>query len=303
MALLSGMRAWFGGRIFRKVMIPWLLILPIALIHLIVVIGPTIIGLYFSLTKWAGIGQSTFIGLENFKNILTNDDEFWPTFGHNMLWMLFFLTIPMFMGLFASSLMAQIKRGAMFIRTIIFVPYILPSVISASVWRMLLNGNIGIGPKLASWGIPGLDQAWLGDPRTALPAIAFADNWHWWGFLMILFLTAMQNISPDLYDAAKIDGANWVQEFVNVTLPGIRPTIVFMLMMTAVWSFLVFDYVFLLTQGGPAGSSEVFGTLIYKDAFARFEFGYATALGLTICVFAGFIITLFTYMRRRGWDI
>jgi raffinose/stachyose/melibiose transport system permease protein len=131
----------------------------------------------------------------------------------------------------------------------------------------------------------------------------FADNWHWWGFLMILFLTAMQNIPMDLYDAAKIDGANRWQEFLNVTLPGIRPTVMFMLMMTAIWSFLGFDYVWILTEGGPAGSSELVATYLYKQAFQRFEAGYAAAIGITISAIAGFIATLFAILRQRGWEV
>ncbi len=120
---------------------------------------------------------------------------------------------------------------------------------------------------------------------------------------MVLFLTAMQSIPPELYDAAKIDGANRWQLFRYVTLPGIRPVVLFMLMMTAIWSFLVFEYIWILTQGGPAGASEVLGTLVYKNAFNRFEAGYGAAQGITISLFAGAIVTLFVFLRRRGWEI
>jgi raffinose/stachyose/melibiose transport system permease protein len=129
------------------------------------------------------------------------------------------------------------------------------------------------------------------------------DNWHFWVFLVVLFLAAMQGVSPDLYDSAKIDGANRWQEFVHVTIPGIRPTLVFMLMMVAIWSFLVFDYVWLFTQGGPAGSSEVLGTYLYKQAFNRFEAGYASAIGLTISLLAGMIMGVVVILRRRGVEI
>ena len=136
-----------------------------------------------------------------------------------------------------------------------------------------------------------------------MPAVAFVDNWHWWGFLMVLFLAAMQNIPADLYEAARIDGANPWQEFWNVTIPGIRPTLVFMLLMTAIWSFLVFDYIWILTQGGPAGASEVLGTLVIKNAFFRFEAGYGAAIGLTMSFLAGIMILIFVLLRRRGWEI
>ena len=126
---------------------------------------------------------------------------------------------------------------------------------------------------------------------------------HWWGFLSILFLTAMQSIPVDLYDAAKMDGANRWQQFRNVTLPGIRPTILFMLLMTAIWSFLSFDYVWILTQGGPSGASELVSSHLYKQAFLRFEAGYAAAIGLTVSLMAGCIVGGFTILRRRGWEI
>jgi raffinose/stachyose/melibiose transport system permease protein len=113
----------------------------------------------------------------------------------------------------------------------------------------------------------------------------------------------MQNIPPDLYEAARIDGATRWQEFRYITIPGIRPTLAFMLLMTAIWSFLVFDYVWILTQGGPAGGSEVMGTLVFKNAFNRFEAGYASALGLTMSFFAGIVISIFAVLRRRGWEI
>ena len=162
---------------------------------------------------------------------------------------------------------------------------------------------MGIGSQLAKVGVQGMDVAFLGKPETALLSIAFVDNWHFWGFLMVLFLAAMQSIPPDLYDAAKIDGANRWQEFLHVTIPGIRPTLVFMLMMVGIWSFLAFEYIWILTQGGPAGTSEVLAVLVYKQAFNRFEAGYAAAIGLTMSFFAGLIIGLFVWLRRRGWEI
>jgi raffinose/stachyose/melibiose transport system permease protein len=296
-------RSWLRGSRFRKVVLPWLFIAPITILHLVVVVGPAISGMYYSLTEWSGIGAAEFIGLENFRRLIFDDDNFRLAFQHNILWLAFFLTIPFIMALGVASLLAQIRQGSMIFRTAFFVPYVLPSVVAASIWRMLYDPRLGFGVALANWGIPGFDRAYLGDKNLALGAIAFADNWHWWGFLMILFLTAMQNIPTDLYDAAKIDGANRWQEFLNVTLPGIRPTVFFMLMMSAIWAFLVFDYVWILTQGGPAGSSEMLATHLYKQAFQRFEAGYGAAIGITMSALAGIMAGIFVLLRRRGWDV
>jgi raffinose/stachyose/melibiose transport system permease protein len=289
--------------IFRKRIVPWLFVVPILLIHVIVMIGPSLSAFYYALTDWSGIGKANFIGLDNFRRLLFEDMAFRQAFRNNLLWLSLFLTIPFAIALLAASLLAPIRRGGMVFRTALFIPYILPSVITASIWRSLLSPTLGIGAQLAKIGVPGLDQAFLGNPNTALFAVAFIDNWHWWGFLMVLLLTAMQTVSPELYDAARIDGANRWQAFRHVTIPGIRPTLVFLILMTAIWSFLVFDYIWILTQGGPAGASEVLGTLVVKNAINRFQAGYAAAIGLTMSLFAGISIGIFVLLRRRGWEL
>ena len=296
-------RSTWRKRFFSKTVVPWLFIAPILLLHLVVVIGPSLAAFYYSLTDWSGIGAAEFVGLKNFQELIFEDQNYRAALQHNVSWLLFFLTVPFSMALVAAALLAQVKRGSMFFRAIMFVPYILPSVIIASIWRNLLSPRMGVGAHLAHWGIPGFDHAFLGEKTTVLLTIAFIDNWHFWGFLMVLFLAAMQNIAPELYDAAKIDGANRRQEFRHITIPGILPTLSFMLLMTGIWSFLVFDYVWLLTQGGPAGASEVMATYLYKQAFNRFEAGYASAIGLSMSLFAGVIISIFIFLRRRGWDI
>ncbi len=295
--------SWLHSRLFRKKILPWLFIAPIFGLHLVVVAGPSLAAVYYSLTDWSGIGAAEFIGLENYRTLLFDDKNYRLALQNNLIWLIFFMTVPFLLALTAASLLGAIQRGSMVYRTVLFIPYILPSVITTTIWRNLLSPTQGIGGQLAKWGIPGADIAFLGRPETALFSIAFVDNWHFWGFLMVLFVAAMQNIPPDLYDAAKIDGANRWDEFRHVTMPGIRPVLIFMLMMTAIWSFLVFDYIWIMTQGGPAGASEVLGTQIYKQAFNRFEAGYAAAIGLSMSFFAVIIIGLFALARRLGWEI
>jgi raffinose/stachyose/melibiose transport system permease protein len=300
---VSSARIGRNRRFFRRKVLPWLFVLPILLLNALVVLGPSLSAFYYALTRWDGIGPATFIGLDNFRRMLFEDTSFGKAFLNNVIWMAIFLTIPMVLALVAASLAARVRRGGMFFRIALFIPYVLPAVITASVWRFLLNPTLGLGAQLAKIGLPGLDQAWLGRPDTALLAVAFVDNWHWWGFLMALFLAAMQSVPPELYESARIDGANRWDEFRHVTLPGIRPTLVFMIQMTAIWSFLAFDYVWILTRGGPAGSSEVLGVLVFKAAFNNLESGYAAAIGLTLSFFTTVIIAIFVVLRRRGWEI
>lgn len=259
-------------------------------------------GMYYSLTDWSGIGAANFVGLDNFRRLI-DDATFWLAFRHNLIWMAFFLTVPFVMALLAASLVARVRRGGILLRAIFIVPYILPSVVAAQVWRFLFHPDLGVGGQLAEAGIGGLDIAWLGNTDTALWAIMVGANWTWWGFLMTLLVTAIQAIPTELYDAAKIDGANRWHEFRFVTIPGIRPTLVFLLIISAVFAFQGFDFVWILTQGGPAGSSELLSTYIYKRAFVRFDAGYATAIGLTVTAISTLIVSLFAILRKRGWEI
>ena len=286
----------------RRRVVPWLFVLPILAINIAVVAGPALSAVYYSMTDWNGIGAAEWVGLENFRTLL-QDSGFRHAFANNVIWLAMFLTVPIAMALAAAGLLAPIRKGAIVYRMALFIPYVLPSVVTAALWRGLLSPDRGMPALLNDLGIPGFDKAFLGTARTALPAIGFVDNWHWWGFLMVLFLASMQNIPSDLYESARLDGASRWQEFRDVTLPGIRPTLVFMILMTTIWSFLTFDYIWILTQGGPAGATEVLAVLVYKEAFSNFNAGYASAIGLTMSVFVGCVIVIFSILRRRGWEI
>jgi len=283
--------------------VAWSFLAPLVILNVVVILGPAIATVYYSFTEWSGIGPAEFVGLENYRRMLT-DSEFHVALLHNLIWLAIFLTVPIIMGLFGAFLLSQITRFQMFFRVVYFIPYVVASVVNASIWQNILDPERGIGPTLAKLGIPWLNGiAFFGSQRLALPSVAFVDNWHWWGFVLVLFLTAMQAVDKDLYDAAKVDGAGRWQQFLNVTLPGIRPTLVFVVLMTIIWSLLVFDYIYIITQGGPAGATEVVATVMYKEAFARFEAGYAAALGLGMSFVSGVIVMIFLYLRRRGWEV
>lgn len=295
-------RRW-NRAFYRRKVVPWLFVLPALLINLLVVLGPSVAAVYYSLTEWSGIGAAEFIGLDNYRQLLFDDQSFRHAFVNNLLWLAMFLTVPIAMGLLAASLLAPVRRGALFFRMALFIPYVLPSVIVAHLWSSLLHPDRGLVGWLNERGVPGMDVAVLGRADTVLPAIAFIDNWRWWGFLMVLFLAGMQNIPPDLYEAARLDGASRWQEFRDVTLPGIRPVLVFMMLMTAIWSFLTFDLIWIITQGGPGGASEVISVLVFKEAFLNFQAGYAAAIGITMSLLVGIVIAIFVVLRRRGWEI
>jgi raffinose/stachyose/melibiose transport system permease protein len=286
-----------GRRRRRKArLVAWLFMLPLILVNLLVVVGPSIATVYYSLTDWTGLGPAHFVGLDNYSKAF-GDPQFRSALWHNLEWLGLFLIVPTGLGLLGSYLLSQIRRFQMLFRTLFFIPYVVASVVNAAVWKTLLSPTNGIGHHL------GTDHAWFGDPSTSLLAVNFVADWHWWGFLAVIFLAAMQNVDPELYDAAKVDGASRWRQYLHITLPGIRPTLVFLGLMTVIWSLKAFDYIYIITQGGPAGSSDVVSTLMYRNAFTEYEAGYAASMGLTIAFITAAVLAVYEILRRRrGWE-
>lgn len=262
---------------------PYLFILPAFLIHICLVALPSCSTLVMSLYDWNGLGAAKFIGLDNFKEIAA-DPMVKQAILHNIVWLLIFVTVPLFLGFVISIIISRLNRGQMVFRTAFFIPYVISAAVAGKIWTAYMNPYYGFNQFFASLGWEGLAKTlWLGNPDIALYSVAFVDNWHWWGFIMVLFLGALQQVDPELYEAARVDGANRFQELFHISIPGIRPTIAFVLIMTIMWSFLTFDYVYIMTNGGPANATEIMSTYIYKNAFTKYRAGYANALCVIQC--------------------
>lgn len=275
----------------KRNIVPYFFILPAFIIHACIVAFPSLSTFIMSLYDWNGLGNGTFIGLDNFKEIF-QDPIVKKALIHNVQWLLIFITIPLILGFIAAILVSALKRTQMFFRTIYFVPYVISAAVAGRIWTAYMNPYYGVNNFFAELGLESLSKIqWLGNPKISLFAVAFVDNWHWWGFIMVLFLGALQQIDPTLYEAARVDGANRFQELIHVSIPGIKSTIAFVLIMTIMWSFLTFDYVYVMTKGGPAYSTEILATYIYSNAFVKYRAGYANALCVvqsTICIFLYF---------------
>ncbi|MFC3995247.1 carbohydrate ABC transporter permease [Nocardiopsis sediminis] len=288
----------------RRRLVGWLFILPLFTVNVLVIAGPAAMSVAYSFTDWDGLSTPSFIGLDNY-TALFGDQLFRTALWHNLLWTAFFLVVPMAMGLLGAYLLSQIRRFQMLFRLLFFVPYVVATIVASSVWRQLLDPDEGVLSALNRMGlpVPG-DVNFLGNGDLALGSIAVINNWQWWGFLMLLFLSAMQGVDPSLYEAARLDGAGKWREFWHVTLPGIRPTFVFLFLMTIIWSFLVFDYVYILTNGGPAGSTEVLSTLLYRSAFGSQQAGYASAIGVVMALISAVTVSGYLILRKRmRWDV
>lgn len=273
----------------------WAFMLPLIVVNAVVVLVPSLFAVYYSFTDWSGIGPSTFIGLANYRDLL-GDEEFLNGLWHNIIWTIFFLIVPMAMGLFGAFALTRIRRFRLLFRVLYFIPYIVASVVNASIWESIFDAQSGLGNLL------GINP--LGDPKLALWSVMMVNNWAWWGFLVVVFLAAMQGVNPSLYEAAQLDGAGPVRQFFSVTLPGIRPTFAFLGLMTIIWSFLAFDYVYVMTQGGPAGSTDLLSTLLYRQAFTNLSAGYASAVGVVMALISTIVVTAYLVVRKvKEWQI
>ncbi|MEW2466854.1 sugar ABC transporter permease [Streptomyces sp. NPDC046994] len=288
-------RPRFAARLRDRTVFGWLFLLPLIIFNLFVVVVPSAFSVWYSFTDWTGISsKARFIGLQNYRNLF-RDPEFVQGLEHNILWTVFFLVVPMAMGLFGAYALSRIHRFRLLFRTLYFIPYIVASVVNASIWRGILDPQNGLGNLLH------INP--LGDPQLALWSVEFVNNWAWWGFLVVVFLAAMQGVNPSLYEAAAMDGAGATRQFFAVTLPAIRPTFAFLGLMTIIWSFLAFDYVYILTQGGPAGSTDLLSTVAYRNAFSNLQGGYASATGIVMALISAVVVTVYLVIRKtREWE-
>ena len=171
----------------KRHIVPYLFILPAFIIHLCVVTGPALSTLVMSLFDWNGMGNATFIGFDNFKEIF-KDPIVKLSVIHNIEWLLIFITVPLILGFIVAILVSQLRRSQMFFRTIYFIPYVISAAVAGKIWTAYMNPYYGLNAVFDKLGLDKLaDVLWLGNPKIALFSVAFVDNWHWWGFIMVLF--------------------------------------------------------------------------------------------------------------------
>jgi raffinose/stachyose/melibiose transport system permease protein len=273
-----------------------LYLVPTLAINFAIILVPALLTIALAFCRWDGIGTPSFVGLANFE-ALGRDSVFWSALTNNIIWTAIFLVVPIAMGLLAATMLLIAPRGRTFFQVVYFLPVIIATVITARIWQgMIYSPVTGLFGLLQKTGLPVTNP--LSQPSMALFGVATVDLWHWWGFLCVIFFAALRQVPQEQIEAARIEGASFWQMMRYVLLPGIRPTITLMMIMTVIWSFLVFDFVYILTQGGPAFSSEVLSTMAYRKAFYDLNVGQAAATALVISIF-GLIATYF-YIRVQS---
>lgn len=280
-----------------------IMLLPALLISVCIVLIPGIQTIYSSLTDWNGFAaEKHFIGFANYVNLF-QDEYFKIAIKNNIIWMLLFLTVPVAVGMGTALLLLHRKRGRNVLQMIFLIPYVLAPIVTAMIFKNIIySPTSGLLHFINELNI-GLN---LKNPLTnrdfGIFAVAAVDMWHFWSYLMIIYLAALRQTPQDQLEAAKLDGANFPQLFMNVYLPNIKPTVHLLSIMIVIFSFLAFDYINLLTQGGPAHYTEVLATLAYSSAFSERKVGMASAISVVMSsmgLVASIIYTRLTMKEER----
>jgi len=262
-----------------------LYVLPALVMYAIFVLRPLALTVQYSLYEWNGIGVARWAGLDNYLTVFT-DSDLLKIIGNAIILIVFFSFIPVALGLLVASVVRRITTGAFgtVVRTILFLPQVIPLVAAGIAWSWLLSSNGLINQVLRAVGLGGLARAWLGDFDTALPAVGVIGAWVLLGLCTILLVTGMSKIDPALYEAARLDGAGPIREFLAVTLPSLRQEIGVCLTVTIIAALASFDIVYISTSGGPGLQTTVPGLEIYRLAFSQRQVGLASALAVVLMV-------------------
>lgn len=272
--------------------VAWLFILPAVLGTLIFIIIPVICSFGLSFTKWDLLNPIEFVGFDNYYKIF-HDSLFYKILTNTIAFALATSICGVIIPLVLANILNTKIRGSEFFKSAYFLPFITPMIVIGIVWGWIFDPNIGVLSQVLKIHID-----WLYSTNYALPAIIIVSVWKLIGYNMIIFLSAFSSISNSIFEAAKIDGANSVKTFFNITIPMLSPTIFFVIIITAVSSFQVFDLVYVMTEGGPFDSTNVLVYAIYKNAFEYFKIGQASAIAYVL-FFIIFILTLVQWNLRK----
>jgi len=286
------MKEFLSNILNKQYFAGYLFILPALAGTFTFIIIPIFCSFGLSFTKWDLLNDIQYVGLQNYKDVFTEPvlvKILVNTFVYAISVTVLGVTIPLVL---AYILNCKI-RGANFFKTAYFLPFITPMIVIGIIWEWIFDPNVGILNQVLHIHIN-----WLYDTNFAMPALIIVSVWKLIGYNMVIFLSGYSTLNNDLFEASKIDGANALETFMYVTVPLLSPTIFFVVIITAISSFQVFDLIYIMTEGGPLDSTNVLVYSIYKNAFEYFKVGKASALAYVLFAII-FILTLFQWHIRK----
>lgn len=280
---------------------PFLAILPGLLLVAAVIFYPILSTIWLSLYDVRLIRVGEFLGLGNYA-VLAQDPLFWRVLRQTLLWTVSSVSLKLVLGLVLGLLLNEKFRGRGVFRALLLIPWAMPTVAAAIVWRWAYDSNFGyLNDLLSELGLIQAPVIWLGEARSAFVAAVVTDAWTGLPFMAFVFLAGLQGIDRTLYEAAKVDGANAWNRFRYVTVPQLAPVVLVATLVSAIWTFNAFNIVYTLTGGGPLGATEIMVTYTYDQAFERLEFGLAAALAtITFLILLVFSVVYVRLYGRRN---
>ena len=270
----------------------WIFVLPAILGIFIFIIIPIFFSFGLSFSKWNLLGNIEFVGLSNYKTLF-NEPLFSKILLNTIVYSVSVSILGVIIPLILASIINSKIRGSEFFKSAYFLPFITPMVVVGIVWAWIFDPNIGFVSQIMN-----LHINWLYDSDYAMPALIIVSVWKLIGYNMIIFLSGLSSVSNSLFESAKIDGANSVQTLRFITIPMLSPTIFFVVIITAISSFQVFDLIYLMTEGGPFDSTNVLVYAIYKNAFEYFNVGKASAIAYVLFAII-LVLTLIQWHFRK----
>jgi multiple sugar transport system permease protein len=280
---------------FKKTWVCYLFILPNLIGVLVFLAFPVVFSLYMSFHEWDVLTEPTFIGLDNYRRLWSEDDLFWTALGNSAYYVLLTVPTSIVVGLGLAMAMNQAIRGITFFRAAMYIPVLTSAVAVAFIWQWIFNTELGLlNAILDALRIPTV--GWLTDESWAMISLAIIAVWKSAGYQAIILFAALQGVPKVLHEAAALDGASGWRRFLNITIPMIGPALLFVTVISVIGSFQVFDQVYLITNnGGPGTSTYVYNLHLYNEAFQFFRMGYASAMAYVL--FA--ILFVITYLQLR----
>ena len=278
----------------RRLLVPYVFIAPNLLLFTTFSFLPLLYAAYISLHDWSLIGDPEWLGVRNYTRLL-HDRLFWRALFQTLLYAAATVPTSMAIGLLLAIALNRRLPGRVFIRSLYFLPVVVSAVATGTIASWLFNDNYGvINAILVRLGAGRI--AWLSTPQWALPSLAIATLWVRVGFNMVVYLAALQSIPRMYFEAARIDGASALNQFRHITVPLLAPATFLLLILDIIYSFQVFDLIYVMTGGGPGFSTTMLVQYIFKSAFVTSEMGYASAIGVALYV----LILAFTVVQWRA---
>jgi ABC-type sugar transport system permease subunit len=257
-----------------------------------------------SLFDWDGISpDKAWVGLANFGELFHRDPYFWHTVRNTVVWAVVTIPVTIVLGLALALMLDRKLRFRSVYRTAFFIPVVMSAVVIGAVWNWLYDPSFGLVNTALGWLGAGGSRVWLADPALALWAAIVANVWRWTGLTMLFYLAALQTISPDLYQAARVDGASEWAQIRRITLPLLKPMTALLVLLGTIGAFKEFEIIYILTGGGPAHATDLLSIEIFNEGFKLSRSGYAAAISVVLLV-ATVLVSLvqLEYLGRKNRD-